>query len=188
MTQIPDNICPCMFEHEHALCNWDLFLPCSVGVTFLLDQLLNFLTVLMHRMSVQSFVLTSVSCLDTLSFYLDPPTYLCILCLPLKLQNEIIFLTSAFLRCLLKWLEIRSVCPMCNKPICRLQPDPPQAPERPQSLLEVWEENIFSSSTSCCPVNWHLSLKRVPFHCPTDCSFRNSNIFWGRATYIIVKP
>uniref|UniRef100_A0A3Q3EIX3 RING finger protein 122 n=1 Tax=Labrus bergylta TaxID=56723 RepID=A0A3Q3EIX3_9LABR len=40
-------------------------------------------------------------------------------------------------KCLLKWLEIRSVCPMCNKPICRLQPDPPQAPERPQSLLEV---------------------------------------------------
>ncbi|KAG7229929.1 hypothetical protein INR49_009649 [Caranx melampygus] len=40
-------------------------------------------------------------------------------------------------KCLLKWLEIRSVCPMCNKPICRLQPDPPQASERPQSLLEV---------------------------------------------------
>ncbi|XP_074532393.1 RING finger protein 122-like isoform X2 [Halichoeres trimaculatus] len=40
-------------------------------------------------------------------------------------------------KCLLKWLEIRSVCPMCNKPICRLQPDPPQAPEQPQSLLEV---------------------------------------------------
>ncbi|XP_072247576.1 RING finger protein 122-like isoform X1 [Leuresthes tenuis] len=40
-------------------------------------------------------------------------------------------------KCLLKWLEIRSVCPMCNKPICRIQPDQPQAPERPQSLLEV---------------------------------------------------
>nr|XP_046256983.1 RING finger protein 122-like isoform X2 [Scatophagus argus] len=40
-------------------------------------------------------------------------------------------------KCLLKWLEIRSVCPMCNKPICRLQPDAPQAPERPPSLLEV---------------------------------------------------
>uniref|UniRef100_A0A671PIV9 RING finger protein 122 n=1 Tax=Sinocyclocheilus anshuiensis TaxID=1608454 RepID=A0A671PIV9_9TELE len=24
-------------------------------------------------------------------------------------------------KCLVKWLEIRSVCPMCNKPICRLQ-------------------------------------------------------------------
>uniref|UniRef100_A0A4W5P3F6 Si:dkey-51a16.9 n=1 Tax=Hucho hucho TaxID=62062 RepID=A0A4W5P3F6_9TELE len=36
-------------------------------------------------------------------------------------------------KCLLKWLEIRSVCPMCNKPICRSQPDPPtgrrEAPE-----------------------------------------------------------
>ncbi|CAB1435650.1 unnamed protein product [Pleuronectes platessa] len=39
-------------------------------------------------------------------------------------------------KCLLKWLEIRSVCPMCNKSICRLQPDPPQASERQQSLLE----------------------------------------------------
>ncbi|KAM7408158.1 hypothetical protein PAMA_002039 [Pampus argenteus] len=39
-------------------------------------------------------------------------------------------------KCLLKWLEIRSVCPMCNKPICRLQPDLPPAPEQPQSLLE----------------------------------------------------
>uniref|UniRef100_A0A8C5FRI9 Zgc:175214 n=1 Tax=Gadus morhua TaxID=8049 RepID=A0A8C5FRI9_GADMO len=28
-------------------------------------------------------------------------------------------------KCLLKWLEIRSVCPMCNKPILRLQPEPP---------------------------------------------------------------
>ncbi|XP_030011647.1 RING finger protein 122-like [Sphaeramia orbicularis] len=34
-------------------------------------------------------------------------------------------------KCLLKWLEIRSVCPMCNKPICRLQPDPPPDPEQP---------------------------------------------------------
>ncbi|TNN65402.1 RING finger protein 122 [Liparis tanakae] len=40
-------------------------------------------------------------------------------------------------KCLLKWLEIRSVCPMCNKSICRLQPDPPPASEQPQSLLEV---------------------------------------------------
>uniref|UniRef100_A0A3Q3WLF1 RING finger protein 122 n=1 Tax=Mola mola TaxID=94237 RepID=A0A3Q3WLF1_MOLML len=40
-------------------------------------------------------------------------------------------------KCLLKWLEIRSVCPMCNKPICRLHPDPPQDPEQPQSLLQV---------------------------------------------------
>ncbi|XP_055358197.1 RING finger protein 122-like isoform X2 [Betta splendens] len=40
-------------------------------------------------------------------------------------------------KCLLKWLEIRSVCPMCNKPICRLQPEPPQVSEQPQSLLEV---------------------------------------------------
>ncbi|KAF0027151.1 hypothetical protein F2P81_019892 [Scophthalmus maximus] len=39
-------------------------------------------------------------------------------------------------KCLLKWLEIRSVCPMCNKPICRLQPGPPQASDRRQSLLE----------------------------------------------------
>lgn len=38
---IPDNICPCMFEHEHTLCNWALFLPCSIGVTLttvLLDR------------------------------------------------------------------------------------------------------------------------------------------------------
>uniref|UniRef100_A0A8C7KZA7 RING finger protein 122 n=1 Tax=Oncorhynchus kisutch TaxID=8019 RepID=A0A8C7KZA7_ONCKI len=40
-------------------------------------------------------------------------------------------------KCLLKWLEIRSVCPMCNKPICRLQPDPTQGAERPQSPMEV---------------------------------------------------
>uniref|UniRef100_A0A671PIV5 RING finger protein 122 n=1 Tax=Sinocyclocheilus anshuiensis TaxID=1608454 RepID=A0A671PIV5_9TELE len=40
-------------------------------------------------------------------------------------------------KCLVKWLEIRSVCPMCNKPICRLQPDPPQGAEGPQNLLEV---------------------------------------------------
>ncbi|XP_041921810.1 RING finger protein 122 isoform X3 [Alosa pseudoharengus] len=40
-------------------------------------------------------------------------------------------------KCLVKWLEIRSVCPMCNKPICRLQPDPPQGAEGPQGLLEV---------------------------------------------------
>ncbi|XP_061601537.1 RING finger protein 122-like [Cololabis saira] len=40
-------------------------------------------------------------------------------------------------KCLLKWLEIRSVCPMCNKSICRVQPDPEPAAERPQSLLEV---------------------------------------------------
>uniref|UniRef100_A0A4W4ETS0 RING finger protein 122 n=1 Tax=Electrophorus electricus TaxID=8005 RepID=A0A4W4ETS0_ELEEL len=32
-------------------------------------------------------------------------------------------------RCLVKWLEIRSVCPMCNKPICRIQPDPSQSAE-----------------------------------------------------------
>ncbi|ROL49561.1 RING finger protein 122 [Anabarilius grahami] len=40
-------------------------------------------------------------------------------------------------RCLVKWLEIRSVCPMCNKPICRLQPDPLQGAEGPQNPLEV---------------------------------------------------
>ncbi|KAL6101551.1 uncharacterized protein ACO6RY_16777 [Pungitius sinensis] len=38
-------------------------------------------------------------------------------------------------KCLLKWLEIRSVCPMCNKPICRLRPDPPSVPEPFQDLL-----------------------------------------------------
>ncbi|XP_033978526.1 RING finger protein 122-like [Trematomus bernacchii] len=40
-------------------------------------------------------------------------------------------------KCLMKWLEIRSVCPMCNKPICRLLPPPQQAQEQPQSILEV---------------------------------------------------
>uniref|UniRef100_A0AAQ4R6Q3 RING-type domain-containing protein n=1 Tax=Gasterosteus aculeatus aculeatus TaxID=481459 RepID=A0AAQ4R6Q3_GASAC len=39
--------------------------------------------------------------------------------------------------CLLKWLEIRSVCPMCNKSICRLQPEPPTEPELFQGFLEV---------------------------------------------------
>ncbi|KAL7889877.1 hypothetical protein AOLI_G00021350 [Acnodon oligacanthus] len=43
-------------------------------------------------------------------------------------------------KCLVKWLEIRSVCPMCNKPICRLQPDPPQGAEGLQNPLEVEEE------------------------------------------------
>uniref|UniRef100_A0A674MI57 Zgc:175214 n=1 Tax=Takifugu rubripes TaxID=31033 RepID=A0A674MI57_TAKRU len=32
-------------------------------------------------------------------------------------------------KCLLKWLEIRSVCPMCNKPILRLHTDAPQGAE-----------------------------------------------------------
>ncbi|XP_077586045.1 RING finger protein 122-like [Stigmatopora nigra] len=29
-------------------------------------------------------------------------------------------------KCLMKWLEIRSVCPMCNKPMCRLEPETTQ--------------------------------------------------------------
>lgn len=75
-----------------------------------------------------------------LKFIPWPATLLCVPCFPLKWQdNVILYLSYAFLRCLLKWLEIRSVCPMCNKPICRLQPNPPQAAEQPQSLLEVWE-------------------------------------------------
>ncbi|KAI1896820.1 hypothetical protein AGOR_G00098800 [Albula goreensis] len=40
-------------------------------------------------------------------------------------------------KCLVKWLEIRSVCPMCNKPICRLQPEAPQGAEGPQDPEEV---------------------------------------------------
>uniref|UniRef100_A0A3B3R488 RING finger protein 122 n=1 Tax=Paramormyrops kingsleyae TaxID=1676925 RepID=A0A3B3R488_9TELE len=40
-------------------------------------------------------------------------------------------------KCLVKWLEIRSVCPMCNKPICRLQADAPQGAEGPQDPQEV---------------------------------------------------
>ncbi|KAJ8014197.1 hypothetical protein DPEC_G00037750 [Dallia pectoralis] len=40
-------------------------------------------------------------------------------------------------KCLLKWLEIRSVCPMCNKPICRVRPEPPQAAELTHSPMEV---------------------------------------------------
>ncbi|CAB1312579.1 unnamed protein product, partial [Coregonus sp. 'balchen'] len=31
----------------------------------------------------------------------------------------------------------KNVCPMCNKPICRLQPDPPQGAEGPPSPMEV---------------------------------------------------
>ncbi|XP_056135670.1 RING finger protein 122 isoform X3 [Lampris incognitus] len=40
-------------------------------------------------------------------------------------------------KCLLKWLEIRSVCPMCNKPILRLHPDAPQGAEGPMDPEEV---------------------------------------------------
>lgn len=42
-------------------------------------------------------------------------------------------------KCLLKWLEIRSVCPMCNKPIMRLQnADTPRGAEGVQDPEEVW--------------------------------------------------
>lgn len=41
------------------------------------------------------------------------------------------------IRCLLKWLEIRSVCPMCNKPILRLHTDAPQGAEGPMDPEEV---------------------------------------------------
>lgn len=46
-------------------------------------------------------------------------------------------------KCLLKWLEIRSVCPMCNKPITRLLPPPEasvpgsQAAQESRDLLDV---------------------------------------------------
>uniref|UniRef100_A0AAZ1Y5K6 RING finger protein 122 n=1 Tax=Oreochromis aureus TaxID=47969 RepID=A0AAZ1Y5K6_OREAU len=40
-------------------------------------------------------------------------------------------------KCLLKWLEIRSVCPMCNKPILRLHSDAPQGAEGPMDPEEV---------------------------------------------------
>uniref|UniRef100_A0A3Q3W172 RING-type domain-containing protein n=1 Tax=Mola mola TaxID=94237 RepID=A0A3Q3W172_MOLML len=40
-------------------------------------------------------------------------------------------------KCLLKWLEIRSVCPMCNKPILRLHTDAPQGAEGPLDPEEV---------------------------------------------------
>lgn len=40
-------------------------------------------------------------------------------------------------KCLVKWLEIRSVCPMCNKPVCRLPLDPPQGAEGPPNPQEV---------------------------------------------------
>ncbi|XP_032398997.1 RING finger protein 122 isoform X1 [Etheostoma spectabile] len=40
-------------------------------------------------------------------------------------------------KCLLKWLEIRSVCPMCNKPILRLHTDAPQGAEGPMDPEEV---------------------------------------------------
>ncbi|XP_033886392.1 RING finger protein 122-like isoform X1 [Acipenser ruthenus] len=39
-------------------------------------------------------------------------------------------------KCLVKWLEIRSVCPMCNKLICRLA-DTRQGAEAPQNQQEV---------------------------------------------------
>ncbi|XP_034544208.1 RING finger protein 122 [Notolabrus celidotus] len=40
-------------------------------------------------------------------------------------------------KCLLKWLEIRSVCPMCNKPILRLHNDANQGAEGPMDPEEV---------------------------------------------------
>ncbi|XP_057705015.1 RING finger protein 122-like isoform X1 [Corythoichthys intestinalis] len=40
-------------------------------------------------------------------------------------------------KCLMKWLEIRSVCPMCNTPMCSLEPRTSQATEQAQGLLEV---------------------------------------------------
>ncbi|KAG7281989.1 hypothetical protein CRUP_003047 [Coryphaenoides rupestris] len=40
-------------------------------------------------------------------------------------------------KCLLKWLEIRSVCPMCNKPILRLQTETQQGGEGPMDPEEV---------------------------------------------------
>lgn len=51
------------------------------------------------------------------------------------------FLKKSFIvtcRCLLKWLEIRSVCPMCNKPIMRVQnADAPRGAEGLQDPEEV---------------------------------------------------
>ncbi|XP_053477508.1 RING finger protein 122 isoform X1 [Ictalurus furcatus] len=40
-------------------------------------------------------------------------------------------------KCLVKWLEIRSVCPMCNKPICRLHPNPQQGADSLQNPMQV---------------------------------------------------
>ncbi|MED6244340.1 hypothetical protein ATANTOWER_005448 [Ataeniobius toweri] len=48
-------------------------------------------------------------------------------------------------KCLLKWLEIRSVCPMCNKSVCRIQSEPQQTPEQPQSLSECQHRREVTS-------------------------------------------
>lgn len=59
---------------------------------------------------------------------------------PVKLDYVVTVLkltATCPIRCLLKWLEIRSVCPMCNKPILRLHTDAPQGAESPLDPEEV---------------------------------------------------
>lgn len=60
----------------------------------------------------------------------------------LSLSFPLLFLCSLHLlsRCLVKWLEIRSVCPMCNKPICRLHPNPQQGADSLQNPMQVWQK------------------------------------------------
>lgn len=60
--------------------------------------------------------------------------------LKILLPCSVFYVSCLFLypnRCLLKWLEIRSVCPMCNKPILRLHTDAPQGAEGPMDPEEV---------------------------------------------------
>lgn len=113
-----------------------LFSPCSSGVTLMMFLFVLFsfgltcfpTSIVSQQPSAQTPRVSPVSPLMHKLLVL----FVCSLHAALHASHM-----SVCLRCLLKWLEIRSVCPMCNKPICRLQPDAPPAPEQPQSLLEV---------------------------------------------------
>lgn len=39
---------------------------------------------------------------------------------PLQLEPNLYDLLSLFARCLIKWLEVRKVCPLCNMPVLQL--------------------------------------------------------------------
>uniref|UniRef100_A0A673FNX5 Zgc:175214 n=1 Tax=Sinocyclocheilus rhinocerous TaxID=307959 RepID=A0A673FNX5_9TELE len=74
--------------------------------------------------------------------YTSIPTQPCAVCLEeFKTRDELGVCPCSHTfhkKCLLKWLEIRSVCPMCNKPIMRLHnTDAPRGAEGLQDPEEV---------------------------------------------------
>uniref|UniRef100_A0A8B9GW56 Zgc:175214 n=1 Tax=Astyanax mexicanus TaxID=7994 RepID=A0A8B9GW56_ASTMX len=88
--------------------------------------------------AVSYFFPQSFKCVCVL-FFLQQP---CAVCLEeFKARDELGVCPCSHTfhkKCLLKWLEIRSVCPMCNKPIMRLHNDnPPRGAEGPQDPEEV---------------------------------------------------